>query len=239
MKKHTFFLLLGIIPWMYSCSNLSGQPVNGALEATAFSEKMKSIPDAVLLDVRTPEEFSKGHLPDALNIDWNANGFDTEVATLDKSKPVFIYCLSGARSAAAAKKLRSGGFASVIELQGGIMKWRAANLPEAKGDAKKTAGMSQAEFDALLQTDKLVLIDFYADWCAPCKKMAPYLQEIKTDMADRVNVVRINADDNQYIVKQLGIDALPVLLIYKNGAAVWKNSGFIEKQDVVAKLEAF
>jgi thioredoxin len=83
------------------------------------------------------------------------------------------------------------------------------------------------------------LVDFYADWCAPCKKMAPYLEEIKTDMADRVSVVRINADDNQRMVKQLGIDALPVLLIYKNGVSVWRNEGFIEKADVVAKLGAF
>lgn len=236
MKKYTFFLLLGLVPWAQFCQS---QPAGTSLAAADFSKELMARPDAVLLDVRTPEEFVKGHLPNALNIDWNADGFDAAVAALDHSNPVFIYCLSGARSAAAARKMRTDGFKSVTELKGGILKWRAANLPETVGDPNKTAGMDQAAFDALLQTDKLVLIDFYADWCAPCKKMAPYLEEIKTDMADRVSVVRINADDNQRMVKQLGIDALPVLLIYKNGVSVWRNEGFVEKADVILKLGAF
>lgn len=237
MKKHTLFLLLAFVPLLEFCSN--AQPEGTLLPATAFSEKLQSSPDAVLLDVRTPEEFGKGHLPNALNIDWNGNDFAAKTAQLDKSKPVFVYCLSGARSAAAANKLRADGFATVIGLEGGILKWRAANLPETKGDPAKTAGMSQSDYEALLQSDKLVLVDFYADWCGPCKKMAPYLEQIKTEMADRVMVVRINADDNQNIMKSLGIDALPVLLIYKNKVPVWRNAGFIEKADVVAKLNTF
>lgn len=237
MKKHVFFALLGLIPLIHSCSGGSCPAGDALLPATAFSEKLKGCPEAVLLDVRTPEEFAKGHLPNAVNVDWNGNDFDSKTVRLDKSKPLFVYCLSGGRSAAAAEKLRSDGFKSVIELEGGIMKWRASNLPESKGDPGKTAGMGQAAFDALLKTDHLVLIDFYADWCGPCKKMAPYLEEIKEDMSARVNVVRINADDNQFMVHVLGIDALPVLLIYKNGIPVWRNSGFVEKAEVVAKLE--
>lgn len=236
MKKYTFFLLLGLVPLAQFCQS---QPAVKILAAADFSKKLNATPDAVVLDVRTPEEFVKGHLPNALNIDWNSAGFDADIATLDKSKPVFVYCLSGARSTAAAQKMRADGFKTVIELQGGIMKWRAARLPETANDPSKTAGIDKAALDALLKTDKLVLVDFYADWCAPCKKMAPYLEELKTDMADSVIVVRINADDNQRLVKQLGIDALPVLLIYKNGVSVWRNEGFIEKADVVAKLGMF
>lgn len=237
MIKHTLFLISGLVFLLQSCSSPC-DPGETVLSAAAFSEKQNACPDAVVLDVRTPEEFSKGHLPNALNFDWNGNDFGQKVAALDKSKPVFVYCLSGARSASAAKKMRADGFKTVVELQGGIMKWRAANLPETKGDPAKTAGMSQQEYDALFKTDKLVLVDFYADWCAPCKKMAPYLEEIKNTMADKVQVVRINADNNQDMVKRLGIDALPELLIYKNGNPVWRNSGFIEKADVVAKLQA-
>ncbi len=238
MHKYLFFLLLAFLPFVQqSCSNRC-QPEGTILPAAAFSEKMKACPDGVLLDVRTPEEFAKGHLPNALNINWTSADFAKDITTLDKSKPVFIYCLSGARSADAAEKMRADGFQTVVELQGGIMKWRTAALPETKDDPNRTAGMSQAAFDNLVKTDKLVLIDFYADWCAPCKKMAPYLEEIKNEMADQVNVVRINADDNQFIVQQLRLDALPVLLIYKNGVPVWKNVGFIEKSAVVAQLEA-
>lgn len=240
MKKYPFFLLLvGLLPLIQSCSNGPCQPGGTVLEASVFSEKIKSCPEAMVLDVRTPEEFEKGHLPTAQNIDWNATDFDAKTAALDKSKTVFIYCLSGARSRDAAAKMRADGFKTVVEMQGGILKWRAANLPEAKGDPVKTTGISQVDLDAFLKTDKLVLIDFYADWCGPCKKMAPYLEEIKAEMADKVTVVRINSDNNQRIVKSLAIDALPTLLIYKNGQPVWRNAGFVEKSEVVAKLGTF
>jgi thioredoxin len=97
--------------------------------------------------------------------------------------------------------------------------------------------MSKQQFDALLLSDKLVLIDFYADWCAPCKKMKPYLDEISNDMADKVVVIRINADDNQSLCKDLKIDALPVLHLYKNKTPIWTNTGFIEKAEVVKQLK--
>jgi thioredoxin len=97
--------------------------------------------------------------------------------------------------------------------------------------------MSKEEFDALLNTDKIVLIDFYADWCAPCKKMKPYLDEISKDMADKVVVIRINADDNRALCKELKIDALPVLQIYKNKNLNWINTGFIDKAEVLSKLQ--
>ena len=97
--------------------------------------------------------------------------------------------------------------------------------------------MSMEEYNALLNSDKLVLIDFYADWCAPCKKMQPYLNEISIDMADKVRVVRINADENQALCKELKIDALPVLQLYKNKNLTWKNVGFIEKAEVVKQLK--
>lgn len=239
MKKYTIFLLFGLVPLVQSCSNAQCQPGGTIFEAAEFSKKLTACSDAVLLDVRTPEEFETGRLQNALNIDWNAADFSQKITSIDKSKPVFVYCLSGGRSGAAAAKMRADGYRTVVEMQGGILKWRAAKLPETTGQSVKSGGMSQADFEALLKTEKLVLIDFYADWCAPCKRMAPYLEEIKTGMADKVTVVRINADDNPALMKSMGIDALPELMIYKNGSPVWRNSGFIEKADVVAKLAAF
>lgn len=239
MKKYAFFLLLGLVPLVQSCSNAQCVVSDKVLAAADFSEKMATCPDAVILDVRTPEEFASGHLENAVNIDWNNAGFSKKTSDLDRSKPVFIYCLSGGRSTSAAAKMRADGFNSVVEMQGGILKWRAAKLPETKVAAAKPGGMTKADFDALLNTDKLVLVDFYAEWCAPCKKMAPYLEEINTEMAEKVTLLRIDADKNPLIAQSLAIDALPTLLIYKNGQPVWRNLGFIEKAEVVAKLGAF
>jgi thioredoxin 1 len=234
--RNFFSIILAAILFN-SCSNGQTQGTKTNLSATEFADKIKELPTATIIDVRTPDEFSKGHLANANNYDWNGNEFDKQIAPLDKSKPVFVYCLSGGRSSSAANKMRSDGFKEVYELSGGIMKWRGANLPETTDNAVVSNGMSKQQFDALLSSDKLLLIDFYADWCAPCKKMKPYLEEISKDMADKVVVIRINADDNQALCKELKIDALPVLQLYKNKTLSWTNTGFIEKAEVVKQLQ--
>lgn len=228
-----YFLLLATVFLLAYCAQ---GPAEAQLSATEFAEKIKQTPDAVLLDVRTPEEFAKGHLVNALNYNWQGEDFSQQISQLDSTKTVCIYCLSGSRSAAAAQKMRKQGF-KVYELQGGIMKWRGANLPETTDAAAISPGMTRQQFNELFNTDKIVLIDFYADWCAPCKRMKPYLDEISRDMAAQVIVVRINADDNQALCKELQIDALPVLQIYKNKGVVWRNEGFIGKEDVVRELK--
>lgn len=237
MKILFSLALISITAFFNSCTDGQTQTTKTNLSATEFAEKMKELPSAILLDVRTPEEFSKGHLQSAKNFDWNGNEFDKQIASLDKSKPAFVYCLSGGRSSSAAKKMRSEGFREVYEMEGGIMQWRAANLPETTNNASASTGMSKQQFDALLNTDKLVLIDFYADWCAPCKKMKPYLDEISKEMADKVVVVRINADDNLALCKELKINALPFLQLYKAQNLTWKKTGFIEKEEVLKQLQ--
>jgi thioredoxin 1 len=205
--SHAF--LLAPLLFLFSCT--SGQPTgSGAtLPAKEFQQKMAELPSAPLLDVRTPEEFSKGHLAHALNWNWTDGQFKQKFGELDPTQPVFVYC-SAVVAAAAAWHASVEGFTQVYELQGGIMKWNAANLPEeiAEG-AKAPGGMSKADFEALYDKDKVVLVDFYADWCAPCKRMKPYLDEISKDMSDKVTVVRVDADANPALCKELGVDALP------------------------------
>lgn len=228
--------LLAAVTLLNSCNTEKKPDSKAKFLPLEFAERMEADSSAIVLDVRTPDEFSKGHLKQARNIDWNDNDFENEIKTLDKSQSVFIYCLSGGRSAAAATKMRSDGFTSVYELEGGIMKWRAANLPEVTNTSRIWTGMTKQEFDSHLISDKLVLVDFYADWCAPCKKMEPYLDEVSKEMAERVVVIRVNADDHQALCEQLKIDALPVLQLYKNEKLIWENTGYIDKADVVKQL---
>jgi thioredoxin len=235
MRKLFSIILVAIL--FTRCTNGQNQNTNINLSATVFATKINELPTAPIIDVRTPDEFSKGHLINALNFDWNGSEFEKQIAPLDKSKPVFVYCLSGGRSSAAAQQMRSEGFKEVYELSGGIMKWRGANLPETTENKQASEGMSRQQFDEFINSDKLVLIDFYADWCAPCKKMKPSLDEISREMADKVVVIRINADNNQSICKELKIDALPVLQLYKNKTLSWTNTGYIEKAEVVKQLQ--
>jgi len=237
MRKYLVILLAATTFAFSSCTNGQTQTSNTNLTATEFAEKIKELHSAPIVDVRTPDEFSKGHLQNAFNYNWNGNDFQKQISKLDKSKPVFVYCLSGGRSSSAASQMRSEGFKEVYELSGGIMKWRAANLPETTDNTSSSTGMSKQQFDALLNSDKLVLIDFYADWCAPCKKMKPYLDEIAKDMADKVVVIRINTDDNQQLCKELKIDTLPVLQLYKNRTLIWTNTGYITKEDLLKNIQ--
>ena len=235
MKKINLGILVLSLLFFINCSN--GQNAKTNLDAMAFNEMVKSTSNPQLIDVRTADEFSKGHLVNALNIDWNGNEFDMLTSKLKKEEAVFVYCLSGGRSAAAAAQLRQSGFKNVIELNGGIMKWRGANLPETTAASVTNTSMSLADFQKLTQSDKIVLVDFYADWCAPCKKMKPYLLEIEKEMSANVILVRINADDNQALCKELKIDALPVIQVYQKNQLTWNQTGFVDKTTILQHLK--
>ena len=231
--KNTLIYLLFIGFLFASCN---GQ-TNGKYESIAavnFAEKIKTSPQAAIIDVRSPEEFAGQHIDNAINIDWNGDNFDGKIGKYDKSKPIFVYCMSGGRSKQAAEKLGDLGFTKIYELQGGIMKWNAAGLSVP---SNKIIGMCSQEYNELLNTDKIVLIDFYAEWCAPCKKMTPYLLKMQKEMADKVTIVRLNADENKTLISELKIDELPTLLIYKNNTILWKHSGFISEADLTKQLK--
>jgi rhodanese-related sulfurtransferase len=86
---------------------------------------------AVVLDVRSPDEFAKGHVPGAVNIDINAPGFASRVANFDKSKPILVNCHAGSRGAIAAAELARLGFKTVCNLEGGLAAWeKAGNASE-------------------------------------------------------------------------------------------------------------
>ena len=85
MKKYIIIGLATFTILLNSCINRQSQNTKKNLPASEFSEKIKATPTAPIIDVRTPEEFSKGHLPNAKNIDWRGNDFDKQVASLDKS----------------------------------------------------------------------------------------------------------------------------------------------------------
>jgi thioredoxin 1 len=117
---------------LMSFNSAQAQNKKTNLTAIEFDKKIKALPKAIILDVRTASEFSEGHIKNAKNIDWNGSNFDKETSKLNKSKPILVYCLAGGRSAAAASKLREAGFKQVYELNGGMKEWRAAKLPEVK-----------------------------------------------------------------------------------------------------------
>lgn len=107
-------------------------PVFTELSVTEFQKKLNADNTAILLDVRTPEEFVKGHLQNAIAINFFDPDFKEKVGKLDKTKPVYVYCAAGGRSAKALKVLQESGFKRAYNMLGGLNSWQAAGLPLVK-----------------------------------------------------------------------------------------------------------
>lgn len=246
MKKSYLVLLVFLLAGLYSCEKTETKQETASvsdagkaytkLSAKAFDSQLKTEKDPVIVDVRTPKEFQDGHIDRARNINIQDANFKSEIENLDKSAPVYVYCLSGGRSSDAASQMQAAGFKNIYELDGGMMKWRSENLPEISNKTIAQKGMTKQDFEKLTASQKVVLIDFYADWCAPCKKMEPYLTEMAKTDADKVKVVRINVDENKNLIKELKVDALPVLQVYKDGKMTWQNIGFTPKETVMQQI---
>ena len=95
---------------------------------------------------------------------------------------------------------------------------------------------TNATFDELLQDEKLVIVDFWAVWCGPCRMIAPILDQISEEMADKVTVVKCNVDDCEDVAMRYRIMNIPTLLFFKNGEMVDRSVGAVPKAALVEKI---
>jgi len=189
-----------------------------------------------LLDVRTLEEYNSGHLAGSLLADWNQRkDFERRLAALDKSKPVYVYCLAGTRSAAAADWLRQNNFSEVYELQGGIQSWKKEGRQTKGRPAVKQ--ISVESFRADLAKEKLTLVDIGAVWCPPCKQMEPVIDELSAN--DAYKIIKVDGGNQELLAKYLDAETFPTFIIYTSGKEVWRRSGVIAKEELVAALQKF
>lgn len=104
----------------------AGQDVIAVLNNEEFSERISAVGDIQLIDVRTPEEVAEGTIAGAINFDFRADGFEKKLVVLDKTKPVYVFCRSGGRSANAASIMKELGFTEIYDLAGGMIDWKAS-----------------------------------------------------------------------------------------------------------------
>jgi rhodanese-related sulfurtransferase/glutaredoxin len=209
---------------------------------TPFAQKQeltpKSFRDSIqnngiqLLDVRTAGEFNQGHIANAFQADWNnPEQFKERTASLDKHKPLYVYCLAGSRSAAAQKWLIRQGFEVVYNLQGGINSWNLEDFPvEGK---KEVAQISLDDFTASIPKDKTVLVDIGAEWCPPCRKMSPIVEELSKEYP----VIYVDGGSQTQLVKELKADSFPTFIIYKNGLETKRIMCVCSKEELQKLLE--
>ncbi|MEN3038700.1 MAG: thioredoxin [Candidatus Kryptonium sp.] len=106
--------------------------------------------------------------------------------------------------------------------------------------AKNIIELNDQNFeDEVLKSDKLVLVDFWAEWCAPCRMIAPIVEEIANEYADRLKVGKLNVDYNPKTAMKYGIMSIPTLLLFKNGRVIEQIVGAMPKRNLLARLEKY
>ena len=94
-----------------------------------------------------------------------------------------------------------------------------------------------SKFSELINQDKPVLVDFFAEWCGPCKMMSPILKEVKDSLGDSVAIIKIDVDKNQELAAKYQVKGVPTLLLFKQGKQVWRQSGLVQKNDLLSILK--
>ena len=91
-------------------------------------------------------------------------------------------------------------------------------------------------FESLIQSDKPLLVDFYATWCGPCQMLGPILNEVKDSLRERITIVKIDVDKNQEIAANFRVKGVPTMMLFQNGKQTWRQSGVLSKVDIVEAI---
>ncbi|MFX0556595.1 thioredoxin [Maribacter sp. CXY002] len=96
----------------------------------------------------------------------------------------------------------------------------------------------KGNFEKVIASETPVLVDFYADWCGPCKMLAPTLKQVKAELGDAVRIVKIDVDRNQPLAGKYQVRGVPTMILFKNGKLLWRKSGALPKHEIVDAINA-
>jgi thioredoxin 1 len=96
-----------------------------------------------------------------------------------------------------------------------------------------------SSFNSIINSNQLVLIDFHADWCGPCKALAPILKEVKHELADAIKIIKINVDKNQPLATKYQVRGVPTMILFKNGKQLWRQSGVLQKNEIIRIINQY
>jgi rhodanese-related sulfurtransferase len=205
------------------------------LPLDSFYTKIKSEKNPQIIDARSPEEFVLNHIDGAVNFNLQTENYEKYVATLDKSKTVFVYSIGAGRSSALSKELLKNGFSEVHDLEGGIANWIGGGKPFYSNSKSK---LSLAEYKKIISDNNIVLVDIGSRYCGACKKVKPVLETIRTQYGANLKIVEIDLEENPKVIADLKtVNVFPTLILYRKGKVVFKKDGLGDlKNDVDVAL---
>ena len=205
------------------------------VDVDAFQKGLQN-KNAQFLDVRSAEEFASGHIKGAMLAPiQDAEEFNRRISALDKSKPIYVYCLSGGRSKRAAAILRKEGFTEVNELEGGITAWRAQGK-EVEGN-NNTVQITPAAYQEMLKAATYVLVDIGAPWCPPCRKMEPIYKKMQQQFSNKIHFIKVDGGVQTLIIQDQQVEHMPTFILYKDGKEVWRAEGILEEKEMEAAIK--
>lgn len=94
-------------------------------------------------------------------------------------------------------------------------------------------------FQEMIQSDKPVLVDFFAEWCGPCKMMAPVLKEVKASIGDTATIIKVDVDKSPQAAIEYQVQGVPTFILFKNGKPLWRTSGIVPKAKLLEVIKGF
>lgn len=88
-------------------------------------------------------------------------------------------------------------------------------------------------FNEIINGNKLVLVDFFAEWCGPCKTMSPILKELKKELGENITIIKVDVDESPQAAKAYQVKSVPTLILFKNGTILWRQSGVVNKLELL------
>ena len=96
----------------------------------------------------------------------------------------------------------------------------------------------KSSFNTIINSETPVLVDFFADWCGPCKMLAPVLKEVKEELGEAIKIIKIDVDKNEFLAAKYQVRGVPTILLFKNGTQVWRQSGVLQNEEIISIIKS-
>lgn len=224
-----------VLAMLFTVIGFSQDKNPNVISLEVFYTKIKSQKKPQIIDARGADEFALNHINCAVNFNLQSENYAEHIASLDKSKPVFIYSIGAGRSAALEKELLKNGFKEAYSLEGGIANWIGNGKPFYANSKSK---LSLAEYNKIIADNNSVLVDVGSKYCGACKKVKPILETIRAQYGSNLKIVEIELEDSPQVIADLKtINVFPTLLLYKKGKIIFKKEGISDlKNDLDVAL---